>query len=54
MRPGVRAEIETAADFVAEDDRLEDPLRGHRHGFVSQMLPRGEGSGRGWSAEVPD
>ena len=51
---GREGEIETAADLVAEDDRLENLLGGHRHGVASQILPRGEGSGRGGSAEVPD
>ena len=51
---GREGEIETAADLVAEDDRLENLARGHRYRVASQMLPRGEGSGRGGSAEVPD
>src|SRR6187431_565675 len=51
---GCEGEIETATDLVAEDDRLENLARGHRHGLASQMLPRGESSGRGGSAEVPD
>ena len=51
---GREGEIETAADLVAEDDRLENLVGGHRHRVASQILPSGEGRGRGGSAEVPD